>query len=152
MHVRGSIATVVANTTLPAALWACSTVITWMESTITRSGFSRSMSSSSASTRVSEAMSISPAFTCSRRARMATWPRLSSPVTYSTFTRPVSAPHTCSSSVLLPAPGSPPISTTEPGTRPPPSTRSSSPLPEDRRGRSSVPTSANRFTLARSPA
>ncbi len=34
-----------------------------------------------------------------------------------------------SSSVVLPMPGSPPISTTDPGTRPPPSTRSSSPMP-----------------------
>jgi hypothetical protein len=35
----------------------------------------------------------------------------------------------CSSSVLLPMPGSPPISTTPPGTMPPPSTRSSSSWP-----------------------
>ena len=35
----------------------------------------------------------------------------------------------CSSSVLLPMPGSPPISTTPPATRPPPSTRSNSSMP-----------------------
>ena len=35
----------------------------------------------------------------------------------------------CSSSVLLPMPGSPPSNVTEPGTTPPPSTRSSSPMP-----------------------
>ena len=37
---------------------------------------------------------------------------------------------TCRSSVLLPIPGSPPISTIDPGTIPPPSTRSNSPMPE----------------------
>ena len=36
------------------------------------------------------------------------------------------APSACSTSVLLPMPGSPPTSVTEPATRPPPSTRSSS--------------------------
>ena len=36
------------------------------------------------------------------------------------------APSACMSSVLLPIPGSPPISVTEPATRPPPSTRSNS--------------------------
>src|SRR5580658_6332938 len=36
---------------------------------------------------------------------------------------------TCSSSVDLPIPGSPPTSTTEPGTIPPPSTRSNSSIP-----------------------
>ena len=40
-----------------------------------------------------------------------------------------SAPSACSSSVDLPMPGSPPISTTPPATRPPPSTRSNSSMP-----------------------
>src|SRR5690554_2196117 len=43
----------------------------------------------------------------------------------------------CSSKVLLPAPGLPPISTAEPGTRPPPSTRSNSPMEVEKRGCSS---------------
>ena len=41
----------------------------------------------------------------------------------------------CSSSVDLPMPGSPPISTSDPGTTPPPSTRSNSSMPVVRRGR-----------------
>ncbi len=61
-----------------------------------------------------------------RRARIATWAPLSSPVTYSTFMLRDSASSACSSRVLLPMPGSPPISTTPPATMPPPSTRSSS--------------------------
>ena len=40
-----------------------------------------------------------------------------------------SASSACSSSVDLPMPGSPPISTTPPATMPPPSTRSSSSSP-----------------------
>jgi hypothetical protein len=50
-------------------------------------------------------------------------------VTYSTFICADSASTACSSSVLLPMPGSPPISTTPPSTMPPPSTRSSSSWP-----------------------
>ena len=38
--------------------------------------------------------------------------------------------------MLLPMPGSPPISTIEPGTIPPPSTRSNSPIPDAMRGAS----------------
>ncbi len=64
-----------------------------------------------------------------RRERSASWAPDSSPVTYSTFIWPASASMACSSSVLLPMPGSPPISTTPPATMPPPSTRSSSSMP-----------------------
>ena len=74
----------------------------------------------SASTRTCEPSSPS------RRARMATCAPDSSPVTYSTFICLDSASTACSSSVDLPMPGSPPISTTPPVTMPPPSTRSSS--------------------------
>ena len=47
-------------------------------------------------------------------------------------------PSSCSSSVDLPMPGSPPISIAEPGTMPPPVTRSSSAMPVEKRGASSV--------------
>jgi hypothetical protein len=63
----------------------------------------------------------------------------SSPVAYSTDARCATLAATCSSSVDLPMPGSPPSSVTLPGTKPPPSTRSSSPCPEPKRtGRPSV--------------
>ncbi len=61
--------------------------------------------------------------------RAATCASDSSPVTYRLRSCKPSVPSICSSSVDLPMPGSPPISTTEPCTRPPPSTRSSSPMP-----------------------
>src|SRR5690606_31284969 len=47
---------------------------------------------------------------------------------------------TCSSNVLLPIPGSPPISVTEPATRPPPSIRSNSSIPVCRRVSASTST------------
>ena len=54
----------------------------------------------------------------------------SSPETYSTRAPWLaSSAETCSSSVDLPMPGSPPMSTSEPGTMPPPSTRSNSSMP-----------------------
>ena len=81
----------------------------------------------------------------SRRARSATCAPLSSPVTYSVFFSRDSASSACSSSVLLPMPGSPPISTTPPGTMPPPSTRSSSSCPVGVRSTSA----ASRSTTAR---
>ena len=62
-----------------------------------------------------------------RSARILIWCKDSSPDTYSTdrfwFDRFL---HTCSNSVDLPIPGSPPTRTREPRTIPPPSTRSSS--------------------------
>ena len=68
-----------------------------------------------------------PAARPRRCARDATCASDSSPVTYSAGARAAQrAPSICSSSVDLPMPGSPPISTTEPWTSPPPSTRSSS--------------------------
>ena len=74
--------------------------------------------------------------TPSRSARSRTWAGDSSPLT-SSVRRPEApiAPSACSSSELLPTPGSPPTSTSEPGTRPPPSTRSSSSRPVGHPGR-----------------
>ena len=65
----------------------------------------------------------------SLRERNAICEPLSSPVTYSTFICADKASTACSNKVLLPMPGSPPISTTAPSTMPPPSTRSSSSCP-----------------------
>ncbi len=58
------------------------------------------------------------------------------------------APSACSSSELLPTPGSPPTSTSDPGTSPPPSTRSSSPSPVGMRAARSVGTSDSGRTSA----
>ncbi len=76
-----------------------------------------------------------------RTARPATWASDSSPVTYSTGSVLAIFANACSSSVDLPMPGSPPISTTAPSTRPPPSTRSNSPMPVDTRAWSRCSTS-----------
>ncbi len=57
--------------------------------------------------------------------------------------RTASASMAWSSSVLLPMPGSPPISTTPPATMPPPSTRSSSSMPVDVRATSVASMSAS---------
>jgi hypothetical protein len=46
-------------------------------------------------------------------------------------------------SVLLPIPGSPPMSTIEPGTMPPPSTRSNSPMPDGTRAASLTSTASH---------
>ncbi|CFW44741.1 Uncharacterised protein [Bordetella pertussis] len=70
----------------------------------------------------------------SRRARSATCSADSSPVTYNTLVVADSEASACSSSVDLPMPGSPPISTTAPATSPPPSTRSNSSSPVGWRG------------------
>ncbi|MNF42339.1 hypothetical protein D3C84_233850 [compost metagenome] len=58
----------------------------------------------------------------------------------------------CNRMVDLPIPGSPPISTTEPSTRPPPRTRSSSPEAVEKRGISSMLTSAKVLICACCPA
>ncbi len=65
-----------------------------------------------------------------RSARMRTCCGLSSALMYSVG--PGHQASSCSSSVLLPMPGSPPRRVTEPGTSPPSSTRSSSPMPVGR--------------------
>jgi peptide/nickel transport system ATP-binding protein len=71
-------------------------------------------------------------------ARSATCAPLSSPVTYSTFICRDRLSAACSSKVLLPMPGSPPISSTPPPTMPPPSARSSSSWPVGVRGTSAT--------------
>ncbi|SUZ67967.1 uncharacterized protein METZ01_LOCUS20821 [marine metagenome] len=58
---------------------------------------------------------------------------------------------TCNNSVDFPAPGSPPIKTTEPGTRPPPRTRSSSLSPVWTRALSSSRMSASFLTAVATP-
>ena len=74
------------------------------------------------------------------------WPGWSSSQWHISVTLPVAASclATVSSSVLLPTPGSPPMSVSEPRTSPPPSTRSISPMPSGRRGTSSPRTSTAR--------
>src|SRR5437879_663878 len=84
----------------------------------------------------------------SRWARNATWAADSSPLTYRTASDAASFASACSSSVDLPIPGSPPISTTPPSTSPPPSTRSSSSIPVKRRRGSAAVTSPIATALA----
>jgi hypothetical protein len=81
-----------------------------------------------------------------RRERKATCAPDSSPVTYSVGTVRLSWCSACNSSVLLPMPGSPPISTTPPSTMPPPSTRSNSSRPVGRRSKSAASMSASVVT------
>ena len=76
-----------------------------------------------------------------------TWQALSSPLTYSVFTpAAVIVASVVSTSVDLPIPGSPPMSTREPGASPPPSTRSNSALAVLSRRVSSVATSLSATT------
>jgi len=117
-------------TTLPGAEPSSGSTSVWMLSMITSSGWS---SSSAASTwgRTVSANNHNSGRTAPRRsARSRTCCALSSADTYKV--RPGQAASACSSSVLLPTPGSPPRSVTEPGTSPPPSTRSSSGIPVER--------------------
>ena len=74
----------------------------------------------------------------------------SSPLTYSTRL-PVlhKFAHTCSSSVDLPMPGSPPMSISAPSTMPPPNTRSSSLMPVDERTATS--SGISRRSMAEAP-
>ena len=79
----------------------------------------------------------------SRDARNRTCLADSSPDTYKTRDPPeATRAATCSKSVDLPMPGSPPMSMSAPGTIPPPKTRSNSLMPPVRRGASSGFTSA----------
>ena len=73
-----------------------------------------------------------------RAARSLTCRTDSSPVIYKTVCWLEMAPHSCSSMVDLPTPGSPLSNTTPPSTMPPPSTRSSSEMPVRMRLFSSV--------------
>jgi len=127
--------------TEPGALLSCSLHSVWIESTTQNCGASASTVARIFSSWISAATRTRVPASPSRRARSATCAGLSSPVTYSTFICDDSASSACSSSVLLPMPGSPPISTTAPSTMPPPSTRSSSSCPVGVRATSAASTS-----------
>ena len=76
-----------------------------------------------------------------REQRIFTCEHDSSAETYKTFCVRERCAETSVKRVLLPMPGSPPMSTSEPGTMPPPSTLSSSAMPEDTRSNFSSRTS-----------
>ena len=126
----------------------------WIESTTSAAGRSRTTAAKIASSRVAEYTITPSAWTPKRSAREASCSTLSSPDAYKTLApapgpapspaasvpapsppakktpprarAPPSRPATCSASVLLPTPGSPPMSSIAPGATPPPSTRSTS--------------------------
>ena len=101
---------------------------------------------------VSQSRSMSLPETFSRSLRSFTWFALSSPLTYRVFTpAAVIVASVVSTSVDLPIPGSPPISTKEPGASPPPSTRSNSVFAVLSRRVSSVETSLSATTLWTGP-
>ena len=79
-----------------------------------------------------------------RSARILTCAADSSPQTSSAGRPAATLSSTCSRSVDLPMPGSPPTSTSEPGTMPPPSTRSSSSMPLENRSVADETTSDRR--------
>ena len=106
----------------------------WIESITATVGFCSDTAAWIASSRISANRLTLPVARPSRRARSATCSADSSPVTYSTEVVSDRDASACSSSVDLPMPGSPPISTTAPATRPPPSTRSNSSRPVGWRG------------------
>ena len=103
--------------------------------------FSSSMASSMSSRQVSLSRSRLEESSFSREQRSFTCEQLSSAETYSTFCFLERCAETSVSRVLLPMPGSPPMSTSEPGTMPPPSTVSSSSMPEEMRSKCSSRTS-----------
>ena len=114
---------------------SCETMVC-AESTIASVGRVRSISPSTVARSVVDASSRFCSIALTRDARSRTCACDSSPETYSTELLGWPAamlPAVSSSSVDLPMPGSPAISTTEPGTMPPPSTRSNSPKPVDSR-------------------
>ena len=121
--------------TLPGALSTVSAHIVWMESMITKSGFSVSIV-----VKIFRRLVSAPNWTFAdpspkRCARMRTCALASSPEIYRTF-NPASAKRAaaCSKSVDLPMPGSPPTKIADAGTKPPPKTRSNSSIPEFVRG------------------
>ena len=131
--------------TLPGAPSSSSVCTVWIESTIAIVGRVASRCARMVSRCVSGRNSTSPAPSPSRSARSFTCSGLSSPLTYSAACpSPCSRATTCSSSVDLPMPGSPPTSTMLPGTMPPPSTKSNSASPVFRRV-DSVPLTALSF-------
>ena len=131
----------------------------WIESMISRRGFTWATCSSTRSRFVSVTRNSSsgkdgeaPAPWFARRtARILIWRTDSSPETYKTEAWRAISSATCNSKVDLPIPGSPPISTIDPGTTPPPRTRANSPIPGGRRSSSSPPISARRCGWAEPP-
>ena len=95
--------------------------------------FSSSMASSMSSRQVSLSKRRLEESSFSRAQRIFTCEQLSSAETYKTRCFSERCAETSVKRVLLPMPGSPPMSTSEPGTMPPPSTVSSSAMPEDTR-------------------
>src|SRR6185369_1476453 len=111
-------------------------------------GLSRSISRKMFSRLVSGSRKTFFAVTARRSPRSLIWRSDSSPETYSTSVpASLNLSATCSSSVLLPMPGSPPISTSVPGTMPPPRTRSNSVTPDGRRRSSCGSISVNATAL-----
>ncbi len=116
----------------------------WIESTTIASGAIWAAASSTTSRSVSHSSSSDSGTAPRREARRRICVSLSSPVTYRMrWPSRASAMASCSSSVLLPMPGSPPTSSSEPGTSPPPSTRSSSRMPVRVRSADSTSTCAS---------
>jgi hypothetical protein len=124
----------------------------WIESTTTTRGFAGSIVSRMPPRSVSLTNISSFAPSPSRRARSPIWASDSSPEMYSTVPCAWAArSQAWTISVLLPTPGSPPISTSEPGTIPPPSTRSSSSIPTGSRSKSATSISASRTARGAPP-
>ena len=114
-------------TTEPGGEPSAGSAMVWMLSTTTSAGQTSSMAATMSGSDVSASSHRSGRTAPSRSARRRTCWALSSALTYSVV--PGHHASSCSSSVLLPMPGSPPSSVTDPATMPPPSTRSSSPMP-----------------------
>ena len=129
----------------PGASGSCTA---WMESMAITAGRAASACAHASGSDVSETTRRSSASVPSRSARSRTWAADSSAHTRRQRAPSAAmAPSACRTSVLLPMPGSPPMSVTEPATSPPPSTRSSSATPVARRGAPLGSTSASETGL-----
>ena len=138
--------------TLPGAPSRSCVNTVWMESTTITEGACATPVAMIVSSSVSLSNETSPAAASIRSARSLTCSGDSSPDTYSTRSpRSSSRAATCSRSVDLPMPGSPPMSTMEPGTMPPPSTKSNSSIPLRQRRSSEPDTSRSRGVTATVP-
>jgi hypothetical protein len=132
----------------PGAEVSASEYSVWIESMTQNAGASTSSVAMMRSNWISAITRTREPSSPKRRARSATCAPLSSPLTYKTFICFDSVSAACKSSVLLPMPGSPPISVTPPGTMPPPSTRSNSSWPVGVRSTAAASISANVVTGA----
>ena len=115
--------------TEPGADCSASEYIVWIESITATAGFSDFSCAWIFSRLISASRLSAEASSARRFARNAICCADSSPLMYSTLWPSPMAHSACNSSVDLPMPGSPPISTTAPCTSPPPSTRSNSATP-----------------------